>query len=173
MKVGEGRCIFNMKRTILSFFLLLSAALCWGQYYNHNVETCPGVVACGACFGTGICYGYVCMACGGTGAVQCAACAGYYAGKRMAEMQKRNGNSAGGGSVYVPPSSSNSPSSSGGVYSTCRICGGSGVCTSCNGRGGEFRDTGYYSGTNTKSWINCPSCNGNKRCFNCHGTGRQ
>lgn len=69
--------------------------------------------------------------------------------------------------------SSGSSSSSGSVYSTCRICGGSGVCKSCGGTGGEWRDTGYYTGSNVRSWINCGSCSGSKRCFNCHGTGRQ
>ena len=58
-------------------------------------------------------------------------------------------------------------------YTTCRICGGSGVCTSCNGRGGEWRSSGYYTGSGSQTWINCPSCNGSKRCFNCHGTGKQ
>lgn len=71
---------------------------------------------------------------------------------------------------YSSSSSTNNGSS---TYSKCRICGGSGICTSCNGSGGEWRDTGYYTGSGNKSWINCPSCNGNKRCFNCHGTGRQ
>lgn len=63
-------------------------------------------------------------------------------------------------------------SSSGSTYTKCNSCGGSGVCRSCNGRGGEWRDTGYYTGSNTKSWINCPSCGGSKRCYMCHGSGR-
>lgn len=82
----------------------------------------------------------------------------------------------GGNSYPVQGGNSDYSPSSGGsnsVYSTCRICGGSGVCTSCNGRGGEFRDTGYYTGSGSKSWISCPSCNGSKKCFNCHGSGRQ
>lgn len=62
--------------------------------------------------------------------------------------------------------------SSGSAHSTCRTCGGSGVCTSCHGKGGEWRDTGYYTGSGAKSWIECPSCRGNKRCYMCHGTGR-
>ena len=57
-------------------------------------------------------------------------------------------------------------------YNRCRTCNGSGVCTSCRGRGGEWRDTGYYTGSNVKSWISCGSCSGNGRCFNCHGSGR-
>lgn len=76
------------------------------------------------------------------------------------------------GGTYVGTSSTSS-TSSGSTSSTCRICGGSGTCTSCHGSGGEWRETGYYTGSNSKSWFNCPSCNGNKRCFNCHGTGKQ
>lgn len=63
-------------------------------------------------------------------------------------------------------------SQSGSVYTTCNSCGGSGVCRSCNGRGGEWRDTGYYTGSNNKSWINCPSCGGSGRCYMCHGRGK-
>lgn len=77
-----------------------------------------------------------------------------------------NTNNGGG---YIEDYGTPSPSS---TYTTCRTCGGSGVCTSCGGKGGEWRDTGYYTGSGSKSWIACPSCNGNKRCFNCHGTGR-
>lgn len=72
--------------------------------------------------------------------------------------------------LNTTPSSNSTPSS---TYSTCRICGGSGICTSCNGSGGSWQDTGYYTGSGNKSWISCGSCNGNKRCFNCHGTGKQ
>ncbi|MBR0275465.1 MAG: hypothetical protein IJQ76_04585 [Prevotella sp.] len=68
---------------------------------------------------------------------------------------------------------SDNSSGSGSAYTTCRICGGSGTCTSCGGRGGEYRDTGYYTGSSIQSWIPCPSCRGSKKCFNCHGTGRQ
>lgn len=63
-------------------------------------------------------------------------------------------------------------SSSGSTYRTCPSCGGSGTCSSCHGSGGEWRDTGYYTGSGAKSWISCPSCSGSKRCFNCHGSGK-
>ncbi len=82
--------------------------------------------------------------------------------------------SDGGYGGYVGGSTiNNNNSSSSSSSSTCRICGGSGTCTSCHGQGGSWQDTGYYTGSGNKSWINCPSCNGSKRCFNCHGTGRQ
>ena len=58
------------------------------------------------------------------------------------------------------------------TYRTCPSCGGSGICSSCHGSGGEWRDTGYYTGSDSRSWISCPSCNGSKRCFNCHGSGK-
>lgn len=83
----------------------------------------------------------------------------------------------GGSGGYATPGGSGSYGGSSGsglsTYTTCRICGGSGVCTSCGGKGGSWRDTGYYTGSGSKTWINCPSCNGNKRCFNYHGIGRQ
>lgn len=79
-----------------------------------------------------------------------------------------------GGIAPMPSYNGNSgSSSSGSLYTQCRICGGSGVCTSCHGTGGEWRDTGYYTGSGSQSWIECPSCHGSKKCFNCHGTGRQ
>jgi len=71
----------------------------------------------------------------------------------------------GNDSRYNNPNNSN--------YNICRICGGTKICTSCGGTGGEWRDTGYYTGSNTKSWIPCGSCHGSRQCFNCFGTGRQ
>lgn len=53
----------------------------------------------------------------------------------------------------------------------CSTCGGSGVCTSCRGKGGKFEDTGYYTGEYSPSWIPCPSCNGSRKCYMCYGTG--
>ncbi len=88
-----------------------------------------------------------------------------------ARQSQSNSSGYTGGGYYNGGNSGNNGSNS--TYSTCRICGGTGVCTSCHGTGGEWRDTGYYTGSNSKSWISCPSCNGSKRCFNCHGTGKQ
>lgn len=157
-----------------------------------NVCSGTGITTCLLCSGVGgfnqyRCLTYPpytsyyewcpCMACGGAGKVMCTWCSG--TGKITIHHNNTNTgggnygggyNSYGGGYNYNNSSSSSSSSS---VYTTCRICGGSGVCTSCNGRGGEWRDTGYYTGSNSQSWINCPSCHGNKKCFNCYGTGRQ
>jgi DnaJ-class molecular chaperone len=41
----------------------------------------------------------------------------------------------------------------------CYVCGGSGNCYKCNGRG--------YSGIEK-----CPVCNGSGKCINCNGAGR-
>lgn len=85
------------------------------------------------------------------------------------------GASSGSGGIYGGGGIPNNPgggSSSGSTYRTCPSCSGTGTCSSCHGSGGEWRDTGYYTGSSTKSWISCPSCRGSKRCFNCHGSGR-
>lgn len=81
-----------------------------------------------------------------------------------------NGSGYSGGGNYGGNSYGGSSGSS--TYTTCRSCGGSGVCTSCNGKRGYYVDSGTYTGYNTRVWKDCPSCNGTGRCFNCHGTGR-
>ncbi len=77
-----------MERIIFALLLMLTPCTSFAQY-GHDVNTCPGVMRCGACYGTGISYGYQCMACGGSGVVPCAACSGYRMGQQMAEQQKR------------------------------------------------------------------------------------
>lgn len=116
-----------------------------------------------------------CMACGGNGHVACTWCKG--TGEVQIAQPSTNYNTGtynNSNNYYNNYGSSvgSSSSSSSSTYSTCPICHGSGVCTSCGGRGGEWRDTGYYTGSGSKSWIDCPSCNGKKTCFNCFGTGR-
>ncbi|MCH5240645.1 MAG: hypothetical protein J1F38_10510 [Muribaculaceae bacterium] len=118
-----------------------------------------------------------CIACGGGGKVTCNWCSGRGEVEIVTNNNSNNYNYNYNGG-YVPnynynSGGSSSSSSSSSVYTTCRICGGSGVCTSCHGSGGEWRDTGYYTGSGSKSWIDCPSCRGNKKCFNCYGTGKQ
>ena len=46
------------------------------------------------------------------------------------------------------------------------------VCPRCHGSKGTWEDTGYYTGSNTKSWINCPACNGSGKCSICFGRGK-
>jgi hypothetical protein len=93
---------------------------------------------------------------------------------KMLSIDRQSHGSAG---IYGGNGSSSS-SSSGGNYNNsttdnrCKTCGGSGVCSSCHGRGGSWQYTGYYVGDDSKSWISCPSCNGSGRCFMCHGSGR-
>lgn len=65
--------------------------------------------------------------------------------------------------------------SEGGTVNTTQICsgcGGSGICTSCRGTGGSWQSTGYYTGSGSKTWIQCGVCHGSGRCGVCHGTGK-
>lgn len=119
-----------------------------------------------------------CTGCRGNKKVTCIGCKGagvitYNKHQHNNQGNYNYNNNSNYNSNYYNSNSSSSSRGASSAYTTCRICGGSGVCTSCHGSGGEWRDTGYYTGENVKSWIDCPSCHGNKRCFNCHGTGRQ
>lgn len=76
-------------------------------------------------------------------------------------------NNGGSTSSNGGSSTDNSSGGSSSAYSKCRICNGSGRCTSCRGTG-----TGMYTYGGTSS-STCSSCNGSGRCFNCYGTGRQ
>lgn len=49
--------------------------------------------------------------------------------------------------------------------SVCSVCGGTGRCSSCNGRGHK---ASIYNAEEQE----CPSCRGNGRCYNCYGTGK-
>lgn len=76
------------------------------------------------------------------------------------------------GTYSTGRSSSNSRSKSSSVYIKCSTCGGSTICTGCNGKKGSWQDTGYYTGSGSQSWINCGSCGGTGKCRICYGTGR-
>ena len=91
---------------------------------------------------------------------------------KQAKSNLIHGGGFSGGYNSSPSGNYNGNNDSSPSGSRCTICGGTGVCTSCNGRGGSWQDTGYYIGEDIKSWINCGSCNGSKKCFNCYGTGR-
>lgn len=79
-----------MKKLVFSLLVCATGLTSHAQYAGHDFENCSGKVTCGACYGTGNCYGYVCMSCGGTGLMNCAACTGYRQGKQMAEQMERN-----------------------------------------------------------------------------------
>ncbi|MDE7159820.1 MAG: hypothetical protein K2O24_03105 [Muribaculaceae bacterium] len=96
-----------------------------------------------------------------------------YRSKAIANLRQQYNAYIGGNGSYVPGVPANSSGNGSSTYTTCRICNGTGVCTSCHGKGGSWANTGYYTGSGNQSWITCGSCNGNKSCFNCHGTGRQ
>lgn len=81
----------SMKKCLLLITLIILPTFAMAQY--HNPSTCPGRIACGACYGTGLCYGYRCMTCGGTGVVDCYMCAAYRQGQQARqrdEMAIRN-----------------------------------------------------------------------------------
>ena len=79
------------------------------------------------------------------------------------------------GSPYPVPTTyptTTTTSTSGGYTSTttttphrpCSGCGGSGMCTMCNGKG-------WYKNTYSGDIYNCSSCGGSGRCRVCHGKG--
>lgn len=101
-------------------------------------------------------------------------------GKTTASRRVARSSSSNGGGIYVasPPvintgggsvgsGSSGSSSHSSSIYQTCKYCKGTGVCTSCRGKCGEWKFV-YDS----QSWISCSGCNGTGRCSICRGTGR-
>lgn len=86
-------------KKVLAFIIMLLPIVAMAQFYNpylgHNIENCPGKVTCGACHGTGNCYGYVCMSCSGTGLMNCTACAAYRQGEQIAkQIRQQRWNSA-------------------------------------------------------------------------------
>ena len=100
-------------------------------------------------------------------------------GKTTASRRTAHSNSSSGGVYVAPPPVINNGGSCGGnsnrsssrstsVYQTCKYCRGTGVCTSCKGKCGEWK----YTYLDNKSWIDCPGCNGSGRCGICRGTGR-
>ena len=160
------------------------------QYINCSYCNATGKINCRFCNGTGYVsmpkyFPYppyslyyekaTCPTCGGKSHTKCGFCDG--TGRIKVNNSSNSSSSSfnytpnNSGSTYTPNHNSNSSENS--KRTTCRICGGTGVCTSCHGKGGEWRNTGYYTGANSKSWIDCPSCRGNKKCFNCYGKGYQ
>lgn len=76
---------------------------------------------------------------------------------------------------YVPAGGYNSGTSgSGNSLSsgrTCISCNGTGRCTTCNGQGWYYHETGYYIGNSHQTRTTCPVCNGTGRCGTCRGQG--
>lgn len=152
----------------------IECGLCKGQGEVKCFACLNGYVYRTTNFITGAYTKQLCSLCEGAGIRECPYCKG------TGEVKKPTYNNSNPGVIMaVPggvyggvPDNSGSGSSNGSIYRTCPSCGGSGTCSSCHGSGGEWRDTGYYTGSGSKSWISCPSCSGSKRCFNCHGSGR-
>ena len=133
--------------------------------------TCSGTTNCSYCGGTGRgSFGYFCTFCHGSG--KCSWCHGVGSIFTVTGSYQNNNSVPNGGTVpppsynngSTPPRTSTSNSS---VYQTCKYCNGTGVCTRCRGKCGEWK--WVY---NSDSWIECGSCNGNGRCSICRGTGR-
>jgi hypothetical protein len=57
---------------------------------------------------------------------------------------------------------------------TCRVCGGSGICSTCNGTGSvKELDTHPSPGLiGDDGSVTCFACGGNKRCGDCDGKGK-
>lgn len=53
----------------------------------------------------------------------------------------------------------------------CNSCSGTGVCSSCNGQGRYWIDTGTYTGYNSQKLTNCAVCGGSGKCKVCYGKG--
>mgnify|MGYP007069905615 CR=1 FL=1 len=163
--------------TLLALFSISRSSMaqnpCGGTGYVKQV--------CFPCMGTGVFYGILCGSCGGYGYVSmaCSYCANrkaYELGRKQRELYEQSRKNSDRDNTYYNNSNSSSysnNSSSSSVYTTCRICRGSGICTSCNGTGGYYVESGMYTGSDSRKWCDCPSCHGNKRCFNCYGSGRQ
>lgn len=90
-------------------------------------------------------------------------------------MQAGNsGGTSGNNNGYVGGSSdsNSSGSTNKSLYTKCNSCNGTGICSGCRGERGEFKDTGYYAGNGSKTWVNCGSCKGSGKCPICYGRGK-
>lgn len=148
-------------------------------YYQHIYPyvTCPhckGNGRCNLCLGTGrvemTVHIYTCSSCQGRGI--CKNCGGKGRKKQFADtmtsydIQVKNSNSD-----IISPYYDNTPVSNGGNYSKpetssktiCSICGGTGRCSNCAGRG----EKNYSDGTRYE----CHLCGGGGVCKYCRGRG--
>lgn len=145
--------------------------------YANGWNVFISVTPCWMCIDGVNGFGQRCATCSGTGKKGIVFANNEKAGLAM----DGNGNPypvAGGapaGESYSGGSASHSARVSAGSRShgrVCPSCGGRMICTSCNGKLGEWRDTGYYNGDGSKTWFPCPTCHGSGKCFNCHGRGK-
>ena len=108
-----------------------------------------------------------------------AAMYGYSSGANNASSGYYGTSSAGSSSSYSSHSSSSSSSASTRASSSssstsssssskiCRLCAGTGKCSTCNGKG-----TYYPEGYGIRQLKDCPNCS-NGKCSSCGGTGRR
>ncbi len=116
-----------------------------------------------------------CSICGGTGKTTCQFCKGegVYVINSVVVESEHDTSSGSSYSPSLPNMSiiSNQDNSSSNYRRNCPSCGGTGLCSSCNGSKGYWENTGLYTGKDTQKWITCHSCHGSGKCFNCHGRG--
>lgn len=87
----------------------------------------------------------------------------------IAKLRVAHGMNSSGG-YSAPNAGYDSSSSSSSSHKKCGSCGGSGLCTTCNGQGGYWEEVGQLIG-GKKKYITCPVCRGTKHCGLCRGNG--
>lgn len=53
----------------------------------------------------------------------------------------------------------------------CKSCSSTGECTACGGRGQYWVDSGIYTGSDSRTLVDCGSCGGSGKCRVCYGNG--
>lgn len=71
--------------------------------------------------------------------------------------------------AWLDANKSSNSSSGGSSFDGCAVCGGSGRCSGCAGRGQYQVSNSFY---NTSHYVDCKECHGGGKCTSCHGTGR-
>lgn len=172
--------------SVNDFYINKGSGHDWSKVYSHvsnqsyadnshiytsrvNCVMCGGSKVCNVCNGsrvmtvTGLFLGnqhtLPCAACDATGI--CSSCRGN--GYTIID----NGLLNGVGSGSSNKSSNNYYNNNSYGSSNCGKCRGTGVCSTCRGKGSIFSLT--YA---VNKWIDCPECSGSKKCSLCNGSGR-
>lgn len=167
-----------MKKLLLVLVAILFVGVVSSQAQTTTTCTnCKGTgiaAVCGMCGGSGAVYTMFgpapCPGCLGMGRIPCAVCGG------RGYIVWQNNTNYNYNSTYNTNSSSSSNSSSSGYHTyessyvevSCHLCGGSGKCSTCNGKG--WYDSPFGTGA-----IACPNCYGGNqsgKCGKCKGSGK-
>lgn len=173
----QEKILLKRNKLVLTFiamiFLCYASTPMYSEIFTSRVNCvmCGGSKICGVCEGTrvmtvtglflGNTYTLPCAGCDASGI--CKSCRGQ--GYIIIDNGLLNG--PGSSSNNSSNNSSNSNYNKSTNSSSCRKCLGSGVCSTCNGKGIYF--SRMYG---VDKWINCPACSGVKRCTLCNGSGR-